>query len=78
MKRADKNFMKLPEVAARLNISRSKAYELAAANVIPTIRLDKAVRVPRRGLEEWIAANTVPGSNIGPARGANNVKELRR
>lgn len=44
----------VPETAILLGISRSKAYELVAAGVIPSIRLGDRLIVPRRQLEERI------------------------
>lgn len=53
-----------PEDAARLlSIGRSKLYALLAAGELPTIRIGRSVRVPRRGLEAWIAQNTVSGTD---------------
>jgi len=46
------------EAARLLGCSRSKAYELVATESIPTVRLGRSVRVPRRALEAWIEANT--------------------
>ncbi len=46
------------EAARLLGCSRSKAYELVATASIPTVRLGRSVRVPRRALEAWIEAHT--------------------
>jgi excisionase family DNA binding protein len=37
--------------AALLGVSRSTLYQLVAAGRVPVVRLGRAVRVPRRGLE---------------------------
>jgi excisionase family DNA binding protein len=42
------------EAAAALGIGRSKAYELIAAGVIPSIRLGGSVRVPLGALRAWM------------------------
>lgn len=48
--------MRPAEVAQVLAISRSRAYELLAKNVIPgTVRLGKSIRVKRADLEAWVA-----------------------
>jgi excisionase family DNA binding protein len=46
--------LRIPEVARTLGIARSLAYEMARDGRLPTIHIGKAVRVPRRKLEEWI------------------------
>ncbi len=46
--------LRVPEVAAALGIARSLAYEMARDGRLPTVHIGKAVRVPRRQLEEWI------------------------
>ena len=43
------------EAAQRLGIGKTLAWELVWAGVLPSIRLGRCVRVPRRALEEWIA-----------------------
>ena len=42
------------EAAAALGIGRSKAYELIASGVIPSIRLGASVRVPLGALRLWM------------------------
>ena len=46
------------EVAELLGISRSKVFEMLAAEELPTVRFGRVVRVPRDQLEEWIASRT--------------------
>jgi DNA binding domain, excisionase family len=46
--------LRIPEVARTLGIARSLAYEMARDGRLPTIHIGKAVRVPRRKLEQWI------------------------
>ena len=46
----------VPEAAAALAISRSKLYELLAAGIVPSIRIDGSRRVPVSGLQAYIAA----------------------
>jgi excisionase family DNA binding protein len=43
------------EAARLLRISRNLAYELVAQGQLPHVRLGRVIRVPRRGLEQWIA-----------------------
>ncbi len=47
--------MTVSEAASYLRISRDLAYELIARGELPHLRLGRAIRVPRFGLEQWIA-----------------------
>ena len=42
------------EVAEALGVGRSKAYQLIASGVIPSISLDKSRRVPAEALRKWV------------------------
>jgi excisionase family DNA binding protein len=44
-------------VAVILGISRAFTYELIAAGQIPSVRLGKAVRVPRAAFVNWLRDN---------------------
>jgi excisionase family DNA binding protein len=55
----DKFLLRPTEAAELLNISRSKAYELIAAGVLPSVRVGDSVRVPTAQLRAWIERNTV-------------------
>ena len=39
-----------------LRISRAKAYELAHTNDFPTIRIGRAIRIPRDAFRRWLDA----------------------
>lgn len=45
------------EVAEALGISRSSAYELIAAGVLPSIKVRSSIRVPVDDLKRWIATS---------------------
>jgi excisionase family DNA binding protein len=47
--------LKVWEVAWLLRISRNLAYQLVAKGELPAVRLGRVIRVPRYGLEVWIA-----------------------
>ncbi len=51
----DALLLKVPEAARLLDISRGLAYELVARGELPSIRLGRVIRIPRHGLEQWIA-----------------------
>ena len=46
--------LRIPEAARALGIARSLAYEMARDGRLPVVHIGKAVRVPRRRLEQWI------------------------
>jgi len=52
----EKLLLRIDEVAERLSIGRTKAYELTRAGVIPTVLLGRCRRVPAKALEEWVAS----------------------
>jgi excisionase family DNA binding protein len=45
----------VPEAAAALAISRSKLYELFAAGLVHSVRIDGSRRVPIEALEAYVA-----------------------
>ena len=51
----EKLLLTVPEAAARLSLGRSKFLELLYSGKIPHFRIGRAVRVPSRALEEWVA-----------------------
>jgi excisionase family DNA binding protein len=53
--------LKAIDVAKRLNISRSTAYQLMQTGEIPTIKIRKLVRVSAADLEQYIAASRFGG-----------------
>ena len=53
-----KAMLTVPEAAARLGISTSKAWEMSRSGRLPVVRIDKSVRVPSAALDKWIMANT--------------------
>ena len=42
------------EVAELLGLSRSKVFEMLAAEELPVVRIGRAIRVPREQLDQWI------------------------
>jgi excisionase family DNA binding protein len=50
-------FLTIPEVAALLNVSVTRAYALAAMRTFPTVRLTpRRIRVPRGAFDAWLVA----------------------
>ncbi len=58
----DKLLLRPTEVAETLGVSRSKAYELIGAGVIPSIRIGASVRVSLDSLKAWIETQTDDGA----------------
>jgi excisionase family DNA binding protein len=50
--------LKAKEVADKLGVGRSKAYEMIGRRELPVVRIGTAVRVPSNKLDLWIAAHT--------------------
>ncbi len=51
--------LRIEEVAKELGLGRTKVFELVAAGELPVVRIGRAVRVPRAGLEVWVRERTV-------------------
>jgi excisionase family DNA binding protein len=49
----DQQLLTLPQVAERLSIPESRAYELARQHKLPAVRIGKYVRVPLGKLQEY-------------------------
>jgi|GEM_PF-1707673 len=67
-KAGDALLLTVPQAAELLQISRDLAYQLVARGELPHIRLGLAgrvIRVPRFGLEQWIAREAgVPAAAV--------------
>jgi len=50
----DALLIKIPEVAARLGVSRAKVYELIAAGTLPAVKVDGCRRVRTSDLEAFV------------------------
>jgi excisionase family DNA binding protein len=50
--------LKAKEVAAKLGVGRSKAYEMMERRELPVVRIGTAVRVPSNKLDLWIEDHT--------------------
>jgi excisionase family DNA binding protein len=53
--------MTMAEVAARLRITRQWAYVLARQGVLPSIRINRTVRVDAERLARWLDQGGSPG-----------------
>jgi excisionase family DNA binding protein len=57
----DRLLLRPAEVAETLGVCRSKAYDLIARGVIPSVRIGWAVRVPAGHLKRWIEEQATTG-----------------
>lgn len=60
VKADDSPLLKGSDVARRLNISRSNAYNLMQSGKIPVVRIGRCLRVREEDLEAFIRQNTFP------------------
>ena len=61
----NKILLTVPEAAAALGISRSKLYELLAARVVRSVRIDGSRRVPVEALEDYVASLLEEEASVG-------------
>jgi excisionase family DNA binding protein len=55
-------FIRIPEMAAELKISRGRAYALVADGTIPAVKIVRSLRISRRELRAWLETHRyVPG-----------------
>jgi len=55
-------FIRIPEMAAELKISRGRAYALVADGTIPAVKIGRSLRVSRRELRAWLETHRhLPG-----------------
>ena len=57
----DPLLLRVGEAATLLGIGPTLAYEMVGQGNLPHVRIGRAVRIPRRALNEWIEANTIGG-----------------
>lgn len=58
----DELLLKAAEVQRILKLSRANVYRLMKSEVLPTVRIRGAVRVPYHALLKWIESHTRPGA----------------
>jgi excisionase family DNA binding protein len=65
--------MRVSDVARALSVSRSQAYSLVGAAVIPSIRVGSSIRVSRRELEQWIERRSAEARSTASLDTAGDV-----
>jgi excisionase family DNA binding protein len=64
--RLDEPLLDATEAARLLNVRRGTLYELVRSRGLPHVRIgQRGLRFTRRGLQEWVAANTY-GQDVQP------------
>ncbi|MDQ3506931.1 MAG: helix-turn-helix domain-containing protein [Actinomycetota bacterium] len=54
-KAREKEWMKVPEAAELLGVTRSRMYDLVSRGEVPAVRIgERSIRVNRRDLEEFL------------------------
>ena len=56
--------LRIPQVAARLDITPARAYEMIRLGLLPSVRLGRQVRVDPTQLEEFIAAGGTTATQL--------------
>ncbi len=64
----DKLLLKVSEAGEMLGVGRSRMYEMLATKELPSVRIGKSIRIPKRALELWV-------ENRSPMGGADNAQE---
>jgi excisionase family DNA binding protein len=64
--RKKRQFMRVSEVSEVLDLSRAKVYNLVADKVIPSVKVDGAVRVPIEAFNAWLKKFLKDGSVASP------------
>ncbi len=59
-------YLRAPEVAQLLNISRTAAYRLIENGTIPHLRIGRSVRVPYQSLMDYLAQHEVAARDDEP------------
>lgn len=59
-------YLRAPEVAEILSISRTAAYRLIESGTIPHIRIGRSVRVPYQSLMDYLALHEIPAREEEP------------
>lgn len=57
---AELQLLRIPEVAARLDVSQARAYDLCRTGAIPAVRIGRQLRVDPEALQGWIDAGGQP------------------
>jgi excisionase family DNA binding protein len=57
----------VPDAAAALSISRSKLYELLAAGLVRSVRIDGSRRIPLQALETYVESLLAQEAHDAPA-----------
>lgn len=54
-----KELLSLQEARELIGVSRTTIYQMAKQGQIPTLKIGKCIKVPRKKLDEWIEEKTL-------------------
>ena len=58
------DYLRPIELGPALGISRSSAYQLIAAGIVPSVRISpRLIRIPKAGLILWLEGKTTGGNS---------------
>ncbi len=46
--------LKPSDLAPRLGVTTGRVYQLIAEGIIPSVRIGRAIRIPRKAWDEWL------------------------
>lgn len=58
----DRLLLRVAEAAELMGISRSKAYEMISAGILPSVRIGGSLRIPVDELRAWIKNQCQPAA----------------
>lgn len=74
----ERELLKVEQAAQILNLGRSTTYGMVAAGDIPSIRVGRALRIPRRLLTEWIERRVLESESSDPAASESRETGVER
>ena len=57
----DRLLYTVAEMAQRLAIGRTRAYELVSSGTVPVVRVGRSIRVPAAALARWVDERSATG-----------------
>ncbi len=74
--RSDAGLLSIPQVAERLNVTKSRLYDLARQrDGLPTVRIGKYLRVSPPALEAWLARQPKKGLDVELCQWHNTARD---
>ena len=58
VQRVERDFLRPSEISGSLGVTTGRIYQLLASGQLPSVRVGKAIRIPKKAFEEWVTAQT--------------------